>query len=141
MRVLFDTNVVLDVLLNRHPYAAASIQLVDHAARRRIDGFLGATTVTTVHYLSTKAVGRRQAERHVRTLLDLFDVASVTRSVLADALRLGFPDYEDAALHEAARHAGADGIVTRDPAGFATASLSIYAPGELLRLLRARPEP
>lgn len=139
MRVLFDTNVVLDVLLARRPHVAVAARLFERAADKRIEGLLGATTVTTIHYLAARAVGARDARRHVGTLLSLFGVATVGRAVLADAPALGFPDYEDAVLHEAARHAGALGIVTRDREGFAGARLRVYAPDELLRLVDAGP--
>lgn len=139
MRVLFDTNVVLDVLLARRPHVPVAAQLFERVADKRIDGLLGATTVTTIHYLAARAVGARDARRHVATLLALFEVAPVSRAVLADALALGFPDYEDAVLHEAARHAGAHGIVTRDREGFNRARLRVYAPDELLRLVDAGP--
>jgi len=139
VKVLFDTNVLLDVLLNRAPHADSASRLMAHVERKRIEGLLGATSVTTIHYLATKAVGRVRARRHVQTLLSLFDVAPVTRMVLLDGLALGFPDYEDAVLHEAARHAGATGIVTRDPAGFAHATLHIYSPDELLTMARTLP--
>lgn len=46
MRVLFDTNVILDVLLARAPYAAPAIALLDQVATKEIDGLLGATTLT-----------------------------------------------------------------------------------------------
>ena len=139
MRVLFDTNVILDVLLARPPHVGPATALLDQVAAKGIDGLLGATTVTTIHYLATKAVGATRAQRHVRTLLGLFEVAPVTRPVLTDALELGYPDYEDAVLHEAARHAGAHAIVTRDPKGFPKARLTVYAPEELLRFIRAIP--
>ena len=137
MRVLFDTNVVLDVLLARPPHAAPATELFDFVARKELDGLLGATTVTTIFYLAAKAIGPQRARRHLSTLLDLFDIASVTRAALSDALGTSFKDYEDAVLHEAARHAGATAIVTRDPAGFTAASLRIYSPAELLRLIHA----
>ena len=139
MRVLFDTNVVLDVLLARRPHVATAAQLLERVARKELDALLGATTVTTIHYLATKAVGTRQAQRHITTLLSLFEVAAVGRPELSDALALPFDDYEDAVLHEAARHAGATGIVTRDPAGFARAKILVYSPAELLRVLDAQP--
>ena len=139
MRVLFDTNVVLDVLLNRRPHAVVAAQLMAWVERRRIEGLLGATTVTTIHYLASKAVGAARARKHVRTLLALFDVAPVNRTVLSEALLLEFPDYEDAVLHEAARLAGATGIVTRDADGFRKANLSVFAPDELLRMILALP--
>lgn len=141
MRVLFDTNVVLDVLLERKPHALPATSLFEHLARRNLQGLLGATTVTTIYYLAAKAVGAKAARRHVETLLSLFEVAPVTRVVLADALALEWPDYEDAVLLQAARHAGADGLVTRDRAGFKTRQLPIYVPEELLnRLAAASPE-
>lgn len=139
MRVLFDTNVILDVLLARAPHVAPATALLDRVATKTLDGLLGATTLTTIHYLATKAVGARAAQGHIRTLLALFEVAPVTRAVLTDALELDLADYEDAVLHEAARHAGADAIVTRDPKGFAQARLKRYAPEELLRFLTAAP--
>lgn len=137
MRVLFDTNVVLDVLLARAPHAASATTLFDYVARKELDGLLGATTLTTIFYLAAKASAPAKARRHMHTLLGLFDVAAVTRSVLADALEAGFKDYEEAVLHEAARQAGASAIVTRDPSGFAASKLRIYSPPELLRLIRA----
>jgi len=137
VRVLFDTNVVLDVLLARPPHAASATTLFDLVARKELDGLLGATTITTVFYLAAKAVGPRPARHHITTILGLFEVAAVTRAVLSDALKLPFKDYEDAVLHEAGRHAGATAIVTRDPQGFAGARLRIYGPEELLRLIQA----
>jgi predicted nucleic acid-binding protein len=137
--VLFDTNVVLDVLLARAPHVGHATMLLDRVAGKSLDGLLGAATVTTIHYLATKAAGTAAAQRHLRTLLGLFDVAPVTRAVLTDALELEFPDYEDAVLHEAARHAGATAIITRDAKGFAKARLKVYAPGELLRFMQATP--
>ena len=140
MRVLFDTNIILDVLLARAPHAGPATGLLDRVAAKTLDGLLGATTLTTIHYLATKAVGPRAAQAHLRTLLGLFDVAPVTRAVLTDALDLEFPDYEDAVLHEAARHTGAEAIVTRDPKEIAKAGLKVYAPDELLRFMRATPQ-
>jgi predicted nucleic acid-binding protein len=137
LRILFDTNVVLDVLLNRQPHAMAAAQLMACVEQGRMQGLVAATTVTTIHYLATKAGGAQAAAAHVEALLSLFDVAAVDRAVLSDALSLSFADYEDAVVHEAARHAGAIGIVTRNPGGFVKAKLRIYAPGELLKMLHA----
>lgn len=136
MNVLFDTNVVLDVLMNRPPHAEAAAQLlVLVEQKKKLNGFLGATAVTTIHYLLRRSLGMTATRKHLRTLLSLFDVAPITWDILSDALNLNFTDFEDAVLHEAARHAGAVGIVTRDPKGFKKAKLRIYSPIELLRTL------
>ena len=104
MRVLFDTNVVLDVLLNRQPHAGAAVEFFEQVAQRGLQGLLGATTITTIHYLADKAVGCKQARRHLETLPGRFEVAAVDRSVLTGAVKLRFGDSEDAVLHEAAVH-------------------------------------
>jgi predicted nucleic acid-binding protein len=136
LNVLFDTNVVLDVLMNRSPHAEAVAQLlVLVEQKKKLNGFLGATAVTTIHYLLRRSLGMTATRKHLRTLLSLFDVAPITWDILSDALNLHFTDFEDAVLHEAARHAGAVGIVTRDPKGFKKARLRIYSPIELLRTL------
>jgi predicted nucleic acid-binding protein len=139
VRILFDTNVVLDVLLARVPHATPAIDLLDLVARKELEALLGATSVTTIYYLAEKVVGTTQARRHVADLLELFDIAPVTRPVLSEALSLQFKDYEDAVAHEAARQAGATGIVTRNARDFAGAKLNLYQPAELLSLLRAAP--
>ena len=137
MKVLFDTNVVLDVLLARAPHAEPAARLMALVDRGKIEGLLCATTVTTIHYLATKVIGRRKAVKHLRELLAMFDVARVDRAVLLQALEPNFPDYEDAVLHEAARAAGATGIVTRNASDFAAASLPVFDPRELLSAVLA----
>ena len=132
MRILFDTNVVLDVLLDRKPHSESAAALLTHVERRRIEVLLAATTVTTIHYVAAKAVGASRARKLLQGLLSLFEVAPVDGKVLAAAMSLGLPDLEDAVLHEAARHAGATAIVTRDPRGFARSKLPVHAPRELL---------
>jgi len=138
VKVLLDTNVILDVLLEREPHAAGSAAVLGVVESGLLTGLIGATTITTVYYLIEKALGARRARKHVETLLSLCEVAPVGEDVLREALARGFPDYEDAVLYEAARHARAQGIVTRDQAGFKRADLPVYTPGELLTTLRHR---
>ena len=141
MKVLFDTNVVLDILMKRAPHAEAAIPLLVLVEQKKLDGLLGATTVTTIHYLANKSLGSTAARKHLRTLLSLFDVAPITWDILSDALNLNFTDFEDAVLHEAARHAGAEGIVTRDLKGFSKSKLRVYSPLELIKTVEGQEIP
>jgi predicted nucleic acid-binding protein len=136
--MLFDTNIVLDVLLDREPFATIGASLFSHVERGTLPGYICATTVTTVHYLAYKALGAEQARQKVRTLMRLFEVAPVNRAILEAALASRLADFEDAVMHEAALHVGAHGIVTRDPAGFKGARLPVYAPEELWKALQTR---
>lgn len=136
--MLFDTNIVLDVLLDREPFATVGAHLFSHVERGILPGYICATTVTTVHYLAHKALGAEQARQKIRTLMRLFEVVPVNRTVLESALASRLADFEDAVLHEAALHVGAEGIVTRDPTGFKGARLPVYTPDELWKALQTR---
>jgi len=132
VRLLIDTNVVLDVLMARAPHLESALGVFGLVDTGRVRGVVGATTVTTVFYLAARAVGAANARDHVRSLLDLFEVAAVDRAVLMQALDGALADYEDAVLHAAGVAADVDAIVTRDGAGFAGATVPIFTPAALL---------
>lgn len=132
MKVLFDTNVILDLLLDRQPFSIVAAQLCSQVERRDVEGYVCATAV---HYLVTKVLGAARARRELQKLLTVFDVAPVNRPVLEAALGTSFPDFEDAVVHEAARHVGAQGLVTRNLGDFKRATLPVYSPEELMKAL------
>lgn len=137
MNVLFDTNVILDVLMDRDPYVDAASKLFALVDNGRLKGSICATTVTTVYYIAAKDFGRSRAREQVHGLLGLFEVASVDRDVLDSALDIAFVDYEDAVLHEAARAMGATAIVTRDRRDFVNSAIPALDPQELLAAVAA----
>jgi predicted nucleic acid-binding protein len=138
LRVLFDTNVVLDLLLARSPFDVEAVELFRHAHSGTVVSIIGATTVTTIHYLACKTIGAAMATQKVRQLVSLCEVAPVTKAVLVDALTTGLPDFEDGLLEAAAYAVNADSIVTRDKKGFIGARLPVYAPDVLVAALQAR---
>lgn len=135
MNVLFDTNVVLDLLLERHPFSYAAAQLFAAVERQQLIGYLCGTTVTTVYYLAQKSLGHAKAKKDIQKLLQLFQVASVDKNVLDAAVQSPFSDFEDAVLYEAARQIGVEAIVTRNEKDFTLAELTIYSPVELTAFL------
>lgn len=137
MKVLVDTNVVLDVLLDRRPFSLPAAALLSLVENKKVEAALGATTLTTIHYLVAKAGGRKMADSAVKKLLTVFEVAAVDGAVLEAATRLPLPDFEDAVLVEAARSAGADAVVTRDLRGFKKSDLPAYSPEEFLAALES----
>lgn len=140
MKVLFDTNVVLDLLLDRGPFARPAACLFSMVEKGRLEGLLAATTVTTIHYLATKAIGRKKAKTAVDKMLTLFRIAGVNHAVVSRAVERHWPDFEDALVHEAALQADAQAIVTRDTQGFKGSQISVLTPDECIRLLRVRDE-
>jgi predicted nucleic acid-binding protein len=127
-RVLFDGNVVLDVLLDRKPHAEASAALWAAVEARIVEGYLAAHAVTTIHYLIRKDTGAAKAARIMASILQVFRVASVDQAVIQEALQLPCPDFEDAVTAAAAHLAGCNSIATRDPKGFRGSAVRVFTP-------------
>jgi len=132
VKVLLDTNVVLDVLLARKPHVADSARIFRLVEEGRVTGLLCATTLTTLDYLLTQSLGRSDARPVLANLMRLFDVAPVTRTVIEGALRSKMVDFEDAVLVQAARLAGAEAVITRNIRDFAKAECAVFDPRQFL---------
>ena len=126
---------MLDVLLDREPFAGPAAELLSRIELGEIEGCLCATTITTIHYLAAKTVGSKQALLAIRRLLAIFEIAPVNRPVLEAALESTLADFEDAVVHAAASQASAQAIITRDPSDFKKGGLPTYSPEELRRIL------
>lgn len=136
MRVLVDTNVVLDVLQGRPAFVNDATLIFDLVERGNITGLLCATTITTLAYLAGKTAGKQAATKQIRQLLVLFEVAPVTRAVLDAALASKTSDFEDAVLAEAALQAGAQAIITRNLRDFTHSPVRAYTPAQWLAMHR-----
>lgn len=136
MKVLFDTNIVLDLLLARQRFVNHAQRLFAAVERQEITGYLSAHTVMTVHYLLAKQLGAKSAITHISKLLSLFEITPLSRTAIDAALKTSFRDFEDAVLHESARLSKVDAIVTRNIADFKDAQLPVYEPITLLSLLK-----
>lgn len=132
MRVLVDTNVLLDVLGQREPFWKDSAHIWTLAETGRLDAWISAISFNNVYYIVRKWGGRSRAETSLRLLRDVFDAVDLTRRVLAQAMDAGFQDFEDAIQYFSAQQVGADAIVTRNPDDFPRADPPALAPGELL---------
>ncbi len=102
-----------------------------------INGFLCATTVTTIHYLLSKNLDKKKAIVCINSIIALFEIASVDRLVIENALQSKFTDFEDSVLHESARHAGVEYIITRDIKDFKNTKIPAFTPTEFLSMLES----
>lgn len=136
-RVLVDLNVILDVLLDRAPHAEASAALWAALEIGEGEGLLAAHCVTTLHYLAARSGGREFGDRCVADVLSVFSVAPLDSAVLAEALDMGWTDFEDAVCAACAKSAGCHLIATRDPQGFKRSALPALAPREALVAIRS----
>lgn len=136
-RVLLDVNVVLDVLLDRKPFADASAAVWAAIENGDAEGLLSAHAVTALHYLNAKTVGTRMATETTEALLSVFNVAPVDEAVLRSAVSLQWQDFEDAVTAAGARRAKCDAVVTRNPRDFKGAPVRVLTPAEALAWIEA----
>lgn len=135
---MVDLNVVLDVLLEREPHAAAAAGLWAAIERKNAVGFLPAHGFTTIHYLAQRARGARFARQTIADLLSVFRVASLGEGTLRKALELSWSDFEDAVCATCAAASKCHAIVTREPGGFRGATLPVIDPAAAVVWLSRR---
>ncbi len=135
MRVLLDTDVVLDYLLEREPFAEPAGQLFELIAQGVCDGYVSGITPINVFYLGRKDKGIVKAREAVGYLLTAVRVCPVNHAVLNEAFALPFADYEDAVQHASATASRLDAIVTRNVSDYKNATLPVFAPADFLNHL------
>lgn len=132
MDILIDVNVAIDVLTKREPFYQASWKALSICLRDGFRGVLWSGEITTIHYLLQKPLGKEAARAHVRSLLELFDIADVTKELMVTAEESGMPDYEDAVIAYCAKRAKADCIITRNTADFQGSPVPAITPEAFL---------
>lgn len=130
--ILLDTNVVVDMLLKREPFANDALEIFQLLESGDVKASVCATTVTTVDYLAAKFVGGAQARTLIRFLMSLCDVADVNKRILLAALESPTSDFEDAVIAESAKASGIPTIITRNGKDFKGCGLNVYSPSEYL---------
>lgn len=135
IKVLFDLNIILDVLQEREPFYEFSAQLLAHAETGKIQGFVAPHSLTALFYLIQKDKSAAHAKVTITNLLQILKIATVDQSTIEQALNLSYKDFEDAVQMMAAVQCKADYLVTRNVKDFQPAPLSVIQPSELLALL------
>jgi len=135
-RILFDTNVILDVILDRAPFILASSAA--WAAAEHREPFLAAHALTTIHSLIQRDRGAKIARDAIADLVTVYRVAAVDEAVVRRAISMDIRDFEDAITASAAESAGCEVIVTRDPRGFARSPIPFLTPEGLVAALSPR---
>lgn len=130
MKVLFDTNVVLDVLLARHPWcedATALWQAMDDGVLQVV---LCASSVTDIHYIVRKGAGSQAALESVRLCLDAFQIGAIDKELLETAYLKHGADFEDDLQIAISERLRLDAIVTRDATGFTDSTIRVLTPAQ-----------
>ena len=135
-RVVFDLNIILDVLQERKDFYQFSARLLASAEAGIIQGWLAAHSVTTLFYLIAKDRSPEQARVSLTSLLQFLKIAPVSQETIEQALNLPYRDFEDAAQMIAALQVHADYLLTRNVRDFQPAPIEVVQPVELLAVLK-----
>jgi len=118
MRILFDTNVILDVVLERVPFYHGSALALSRASSPRLLGLVSAHAIPTIACIVGKTKTAKDVRRVLESLLSGLSVAAVTDSEIRRALISPLADFEDALTLAAAEECQANYIVTRNTRDF-----------------------
>lgn len=133
MKILIDTNIVLDVALERQPYLILSEQVLLNVEQGKLEGYISASTFTDLYSIIRKERGRTWALEFLTRLLTFCNVATVDQVVISSALVVNFKDFEDAVQYETAIANQLEAIATRNSQDFPQDTLHILTPEALLQ--------
>lgn len=131
MRLLVDTNVFPDVILERKALMPESAAVLDAIEDGRAEGYVSSHALTAIHCVVAKANGRAAAATAISNVLELCEVVAVNEADFHRALALGFKDFEDAVQVAAALHVGADHLVSRNEKDFRGSPVDIRSPATI----------
>ena len=132
MVLLVDTNIILDVLLNRPEFVKDSSMIWKLCETEQAQGYLSTLTYANMMYVMRKQLTPDQIEDVFRKLNLIFEFADFSPAVLERAVAMKWKDFEDAVQSATAESVHADYIVTRNLKDFMKSKVIAFTPAELL---------
>ena len=114
MKIIVDTNVILDFLLSREPHMADARELFKMISQERVEAYVTASSVTDIYYVVAKRLGDVTARESVRHLLNMLGVIAVDGEDCISALDLPIADFEDALVTVCANREDVNYIISND---------------------------
>ena len=133
MKIMCDTHVIIDVLLEREDFVEDSYKILKLCEEHKIDGFVSASSVTDIFYLVKKYThSTEQAYKAVGKLLEIVKVCSVTNNDVLIAFQKKAKDFEDCLVAVCAKSIHCDSIATRNKRDFEGFGIPVLTPTEIL---------
>jgi len=134
MKLLLDTNVLLDVLAARKPFYDAAARVWALAEHDEVEAFVSAISFNNVYYIVRKTGGKAKADEALRALRDLFTPVPLDFRLINQSMDSPIDDFEDAVQFHSAARLKCDYIVSRDPDGFPREGVPVLSPPEFLTI-------
>lgn len=136
MKVLIDTNIMIDALTNRDGRSGFSATVIDLCAKQVIDGYVALHSISNMYYILRKQYSDAERRTILKRYNEILKVAEVGNDVVDTAINnTAISDYEDALQYACAETVGADYIVTRNIKDYEKADIKAISPEELLKLM------
>lgn len=136
MKILVDTNIIIDALTGREPFKDAAEQIFILAANQIADMHITASSATDIYYLVRKHLhSTEQAKLIISKLYELFYILDVTSGDCIDALSNGMKDYEDAVVSCCAYRNQMQYIVTRNLKDYEQSKVPAILPDDFIKLI------
>lgn len=136
MKVLIDTNIVLDIALNRKPFVEHAALLWRLAEQKEITACLSNTSITDIFYIVRKHADQEKARDFIADILDTFSLADIDEEGFREALHSGMIDFEDAVQYVICTRNGCDALATRNKVDFGDRP-NVLDPAELIERIKA----
>lgn len=138
MKLLIDTNIILDVLLKREPFYNEGAKVLNLAKEDNINLYVSASTITDIYYIANQSLrDKAEVKGLIIKLINIVSIASVSEDEIRNALTLPWKDFEDSVQYSVALLQEMEGIVTRNPSDYKEAEVKIWTPEELLSQLQS----
>lgn len=137
MKLLIDTNIILDFLQKREPYYEDASAIFQLSVDNEVIECVTASSITDIYYLVNKEFKDvKKTKERIQDLLELITILDVTNKDIHDAIRSEWKDFEDSLQYIVALHNSVDAIITRNTKDFSESSIPIYSPKEFLNFIK-----
>ncbi len=135
-RILFDTDIILDFLFNREPYAEDTLRLLLLCEKKQLLGFVTPVIISNTYYILRQQASHEIVLEKLKMLLSILKVLTMNNEVVHLALNSRFKDFEDALqYYSAIKSEKIDSILTRNTKDFKEAKLPVFTPKEFLQTI------
>jgi len=136
MKVYFDTNIIIDILLKRELFFNTSFEVLMKVAKGYTEGIIGASAIVDIFYIVNKNLkNSKKTMDSIFDVLDIISLADTTAQDIFEARHLDMPDYEDAVIASIAFRENASYIVTRNIADYGNSPVPAILPDNFLKIL------
>jgi len=140
-KIFVDTDVVVDMLIDRKPFANPALDLFALAEEGHLEIFVSSLSFSNIYYIVRRLAGHKKALTLLAQLEKIARVLPVDEGIIKESLLSGFKDFEDAIQYFCARQAGIGNIITRNVREFSKAECAVHTPDSFLVFLRRRLPP